>query len=355
VPLRPVEVLAIVAVIAMVMTDITMMWEPLRDLGIYLKAGQHFMAGSPVYMHHTVSVQPVDRTEYPFLYPPFTLPLFGAMSLLPVPLVQAIWLAGSVCLGFLAMRWMGLPSRWAAMAVIWPPLFQGLWVGNVAVPALALFALGPWFGAGLALGAAFKSYTGIATLWLVRERRWMQVGLGIAGLAALAIVTLPLTGTTLWREWVNGLRIYQDSQVMLPDLYGFGLPRHVPYLVFVALAISAIGAAFLVRGRESLARFGTATIVASPSLFGHGLLVAVPSLLYLRSPWLWFAIGLLSTPSGWQWLLAVVVIAASWGVPAMRRPIGASDDQTAASAELLHPLGRAGVPWPDRTGDMPAA
>ena len=350
--LRPVEALAIVAVIAMVMTDVTMAWQPMRDLGIYLKAGQHFLAGSPVYMHSVVTVQPVDLTEYPYLYPPFTLPIFGALSLLPVPLVQAVWLGGSLCLAFLALRWMGLPVRWAALAVVWPPLFQGLWVGNVAVPALALFALAPWLGAGLALGAAFKSYTGIATLWLIKERRWVQVIVGFGALVAFAVATVPFTGVDLWRQWFDGLRIYQSSQASLPSLYGFGLPRYFPYAVYIALAVVAIVAAFVARGRESLARFGTATIVASPSLFGHGLLVAVPSLLSLRSPWLWLAIGLLSVPSGLQWLLAVGVVAISWVVPAMCRPTMVPATATVPPAEVtdrLHPLGAAGVEWPGPT------
>jgi Glycosyltransferase family 87 len=361
--LRPVEVLAVLAVLAMVMTDITMMWQPLRDLGIYLKAGQHFLAGTPVYMHTTLTVQPVDRTEYPYLYPPFTLPLFGALSLLPVPFAQATWLAGSLCLAFLALRWIGLPRRWAALAVIWPPLFQGLWVGNVAVPALALFALGPWFGAGLPLGAAFKSYTGIATLWLLRERRWVDVEVGVAALVALALVTLPLTGVGLWWKWLDGLRIYQTSQPLVPSMYGFGLPEYIPYPAYVALAVVAVIAALRAEGRESLARFGTATIVASPSLFGHGLLLAVPSLLSLRSPWLWLAIGFLSTPPGSQWWLAVGVVALSWAVPAMRRPVPAQGDVAAATegpalgnaetpapatppVDPLHPLGAPGVAWP---------
>jgi hypothetical protein len=367
--LRPVEILAVLAVLAMVMTDVTMMWQPLRDLGIYLKAGQHFLAGSPVYMHTTLTVQPADRTDYPYLYPPFTLPLFGALSLLPVPLVQAMWLGGSFCLVFLALRWIGLPGRWAALAVIWPPLFQGLWVGNVAVPALALFAVGPWLGAGLPLGAAFKSYTGIATLWLLKERRWVDVGVGVAALVALALVTLPLTGVGLWWKWLDGLRIYQTSQPLVPSLYGLGLPEYIPYPVYVALAVVAVIAALRAQGRESLARFGTATIVASPSLFGHGLLLAVPSLLSLRSPWLWLAIGFLSTPPGLQWWLAVVVVALSWVVPAMRRPapvhgeVAAATEGTAASntqapaagdartpalvpVDQLHPLGAAGVAWP---------
>jgi hypothetical protein len=330
--LRPVEVLAIMAVSAAVLSDVTMAWEPLRDLGIYLKAGHHFMDGSPVYMQTPLTVQPLDRTNYPFLYPPATLPLFAALALLPEPVARVFWLAGSIALGLAALHLFGVPRRWLLPALLWPPLFQGLWVGNVAVPVLALFAAAPWLGAGLVLGAIFKPYTGIAALWLVLERRWLTLAAGVAAVGVVVLVTLPFTGTALWSDWLTGLGIYQQSQSSLPGLYGFGLPRFVPYAVYAGLAVAAVIAAVRSRGTAALARLGTATVVASPSLFGHGLLMAVPSILSLRAVWLWLAIGLLSTPDGLQWWFAVAVVAASWAVPAMRRPDGAWPRLTAAAS-----------------------
>jgi hypothetical protein len=350
--LRPVETLAILAVVAMVLTDITMAWQPLRDLSIYLKAGDRFLSGAAVYMDSPLTVQPADRTAYPFLYPPPTLPIFAVLSQLPEAIAQAVWLSVSLGLALLAFRSFGVRARWLPVLVLWPPLFQGLWVGNVAVPALALFALAPRFGGGLVLGAVFKSYTGIAALWLVRERRWVDVAVGVGAVALLAVATLPLTGLSLWTDWIDGLRLYQESQQALPALYGFGLPRFVPMGVYVALAAAAVLAALWARGRESLARLGTATIVASPSLWGHGLLVAAPSMLALRSPWLWLAIGLTSTPDGLQWWLAIALVAASWALPGLRR--SAADGvpapgtaQAGAQQEPLHPLGDALEPWPD--------
>ena len=354
--LRPVEASAILAVVAMVLTALTMTYQPLRDLGIYLKAGQHYLAGAPVYLQAPMTARPADLTNYPFLYPPLTLPPFAALSLLPTPVVQAVWVAGSLALGLAALRVIGLPWRWAIMAVAWPPLFQGLWVGNVAVPALALYALGPWLGAGLVLGAVFKSYTGLAALWLARERRWGQIAAGVAVVAVLGLVTLPLTGLGLWSGWVEALRQYQTSTQNVPALSGFGLPRFVPLWAYVVLAVAAVLVALRPSGRESLARLGTATIVASPSLWGHGLLVAVPSMLSLRAPWLWLAIGITSAPDGLQWWYAIGLIVASWFVPGMRRP----DDATGRGGEAgrpldepLHPLASGEAPW--GTQDRPAS
>ena len=350
---NPVEAMAVMAVSAMVVTDLGMAYQPLRDLAVYIKAGHHFIAGLPVYMHTALTARPEDLTNYPFLYPPLTLPVFGALAQLPPAVAQAVWVAGSVALVLLAFRTFGIERRWLPFLILWPPLFQGLWVGNVAVPALAILALAPRFGAGLILGAVFKSYTGIAALWLVRERRWRGVALGVAATLLLAAITLPLVGTHLWNEWIDGLRTYQTSQQNVPSLYGFGLLKFIPVWAFLALAAAAIVAALRTSGpqseRESLARFGVATIVASPSLWGHGLLAAVPSMLTLRAPWLWLAIGITSTPDGLQWWLAVALLAVSWAMPELgRRSLKASQ----IDRETLHPLGAEIEPWPDATTDQ---
>lgn len=340
--LRPLEGVALLAVLAMVMTDLTMAWQPLRDLEIYLRAGRAFIDGAPVYDHAALLSQPADRTLYPFLYPPCVLPLFGALAVLPHAAAQAVWVAGSALLGLAALRLFGLPWRWLTAALIWPPLFQGLWLGNVAVPALALFALAPWFGAGLALAAVFKAYTGLAGVWLARERRWRALAAGIASLAALAVLTLPLTGADAWADWLDGLATYRTSQQAVSGLYGFGLMRYLPEAAFLALAAAATLAALRARGIESLGRFGVATAVAGPSLFGHGMLVAVPSLLSLRAVWLWLAIAALSVPDGPQWWLAVGIVAVSWVAPAMRREVSGAR----AESEPLHPLAPGLGPWP---------
>ena len=54
----------------------------------------------------------------------------------------------------------------------------------------------------------------------------------------------------------------------------------------------------LARGREGLARLGLASVVASPSLYIHGFVFAVPSFLRLRAEWLWLAAGMTSV-YGW--------------------------------------------------------
>src|SRR5918995_286723 len=69
--LGAIETAAIIAVVAMVLTDVTSFWsQPLRDLALYVKAGDAFMAGAPVYARDPLAEVPTDLSNYPFLYPP---------------------------------------------------------------------------------------------------------------------------------------------------------------------------------------------------------------------------------------------------------------------------------------------
>jgi hypothetical protein len=337
--LGAIPVAGVVAVSAMLMTDVTAFWtQPLRDLGLYLKAGEAWLAGAPVYDRVPLAVRPADLTNYPFLYPPMTLPLFGALASLPFSLAATLWLGVSLAAVVAALRWIGLRWWWCVAFLAWPPVLQGLYVGNVAVPLFALFAAAAWRPALLAIPPIFKLYSGITALWLLRREHWRQL-LGGAGLVlAIALVSLPLTGLQLWFDWVEGLRVYQVSQQLLPDsLYGFGLARYVPFVVVAAMVIVVTVLALQARDRlEQLARLGVATVVASPSLFSHGWLVAVPGLVALRTPWFWLAFGLTACAPGLAWFVALVLVVVSWLWPAIRKTAG--DDP-------WHPLGAATDAW----------
>ena len=128
-------------------------------------------------------------------------------------------MVGSIAAALVGLRLIGLSPRWALAALLWTPFFQGLYVGNVAVPAFALFAAAPWFGAGLILAAVFKPYSGLAALWLVRERRLRALVVGLAVLALLVLLTLPLVGIDAWRAWIEGLDLYSGPSRVCPPSY----------------------------------------------------------------------------------------------------------------------------------------
>ncbi|HYU51204.1 MAG TPA: glycosyltransferase family 87 protein [Candidatus Limnocylindria bacterium] len=340
-----VAVMAVSAAVGMVLTDVTSFWsQGLRDWHLYLKAGMHFLEGGPVYIHALFTMRPDDLTNYPFLYPPLTLPGFALLSLPPRPVVDAAWLALSAGAAVWALRRFGVGWAWVALFLVWPPFEQGLYVGNVAIPLFALFVAAPVFGAGLILSALFKLYSGIASLWLPLERRWRDIAIGVGLVAGWFMLTLPIVGLDRWSEWLTSLGLYRESQPLLPgSLVGLAPARVLPQWLAVAIGVGVLVLALPgPGGRERLWRLGVATIATSPSLYSHGYVVAVPAILRLRAAALWLVMGITSVEPGVQWFYALGLIVASWYVPALRRESEPQAGPGDRGAALLHPLPRHG-------------
>lgn len=310
----------------------------LRDLRLYLAAGADFLAGQSPYTTVALHAYPADLSDLPFLYAPPTLPLFGLLSALPFPIVAVLWVAGSTAAVLLSLRLFGLSWRWAAVSLLWFPIEQSLFTGNVAAPSLLLLAWAVAAPVILPLGALLKPQNAIVALWLIRQRDWRPLARGVAALAAVVVVTLPLTGLSLWNEWARGLLAYQDSEVNLRGLYGVGLAKYLPLPVFIAIAAAVILLALAARGRIGLARLGLASVVASPSLWSHGFVFALPAFLMLRGPWFWLVVGLLCVGAFPGPQVALLIAALAWVVPPLRREV--------AESRGPHPLGDAVSPWP---------
>ncbi len=338
--LDPITAAAIVVIAAMLVNDVTLFWsQGLRDFELYMKAGERWLSGAPVYLDVPLAILPADPSNYPFLYPPVTLPLFGVLALIPFAIAAGLWVAMSVGAIIAGLRWLGLSWRWSLVILAWPPVAQGLFVGNVAIPMFALFAAAPWRPGLLAIPPLFKVYSAIAALWLLRREHWRSAILGGLVVGGACVVTLSLIGPQLWLDWVGGLKAYQVSQQALPNnLYGYGLARYMPLVSFIAIAVAVTVLALRARGRrEQLARLGVATVTGSPSLFAHGYLVALPGMLRLDTPWFWLAFGLTSCAHGPAWFGAIAVIVWSWFDPRLRRK---------RRLDPYHPLGAAPAAWP---------
>jgi hypothetical protein len=343
--LEPVLVLAAMALVAALLFDSTLIQgAAFRDLGIYLKAGLHFRLDQPIYLDGLVTTHPVDPTNYPFLYPPPTLPFAAVLSVLPDVLVTVGWELGLLLAALASLHLIGLRGWWIPVILAWPPFAEGLYVGNVAVPLFLLFALAPWMGSGLVLGPLLKLNSAVAGLWLIRERRWRDIVVGLLILAGLAIATLPLTGFDRWRAWLDGLTWFARSQPLVPrTFYGLALAEYIPGLVALAIGLAITGLAFAGRRRPGLARLGGATVVVSPSLYAHGFMVALPALLELRAMAFWAVIAITSVAPGLNWFGAIAIVVAGWFVPGLRRAVGSAG----GPEDALHPLAGSAEPWPD--------
>jgi hypothetical protein len=335
-----VTLMALEVLAASLIYDIAYSWDGgLRDFRLYLGAGSNFLAGGAVYAVEPIHSYPNDLGALPFLYPPPTLPIFGLLSTLPMPIAVALWVAGSVGAIVWSLRLLGLSWRWTIIGLLWPPIEQGLFVGNIAAPSFLLFALAPRLAGGLVPGGLLKPQNGVMALWLLRDRAWRSLLVGLGTALAIVLCTLPFTGIALWTDWVRGLFAYQESQRLLPGLYGIGLGQYLPFWVFAVVATIVIVLALVPRGRECLGRLGLASAVASPSLWSHGFLVTIPAVLRLRASLCWFALGLLCTGDspGPQLALALPVLVWVGGRLGVR--------EVAVRGEL-HPLGRFVEPWP---------
>jgi len=306
-PGMSVLVVAVVALFILFDLGVVKRGDALRDLRLYLAAGQRFADGMEPYQLARLPALLGDQAGYPFLYPPVSLPLFGALAALPFVLTAAIWTVVGAAGGTYALHLLGVRGVWLITIALWPPIFEGLWAGNVAVPTLVLLAAGFTFGRFLALGPLLKVQAAIPPLWLLRERRWRELAIGLAMVGAVCLLTLPLVGLQAWFHWIAGLRAFQDTQHDFPVLYTFALPRVVPYGVFLAVAVLAVGWALLRRGAPGLGSLGLASIVASPSLYRHGMLTGLPAILALDPSLVWLVLGLPVT--FWGLWIAVLIAA----------------------------------------------
>jgi Glycosyltransferase family 87 len=342
--LRPADLL-VIGVVAMFLVDdlVNLNGQLMRDLKVYLISGQHFFDGQQPYLTAPLTSLPTDQSALPFLYPPFTLPFFGVLSQLPQGLVIAAWLALSLVTAVFALRWLGVSPWWIPVLLLWPPVFLGIIVGNVAVLTFGIFAASPRVPWSLPLMAVFKLQSAVPSIWLVREGRWRSLAIGLGLLVGITLVTLPIVGASAWGDWYRGLRLFQDSEVLYHGLYGLALPRYIPYEAFLLIAaLAVLFATIYGRGRAGLARLGIASVVASPSLYRHGFMVMLPALLGNGELVFWLSLGLNGGAAGWALTAVLAAVGTSRFASTAER-----------SADTVHPLGHLGAPWSGLAPESP--
>jgi hypothetical protein len=344
----PAVVVALAAIATWIANDVpNVLIRPMRDLHTYLNAADSALAGYSAYLHGPLTVRP-DGDQNPFIYPPVTLPLFEFLARLPRPIVELGWLALSVAAILVALRLIGVRGRWVVAFLAWPVFAIGLSVGNVAGFGFLCFALGYRFAAMLVVGGVFKVQSGIPAIWALRERRYRALIIGIAVVGLLVLATIPLTGWAVWGEWLRSIGYFEQTMDRF-EMWGASLMRYLPTALVTVAIIAAIGAAWLRGGRNGLARFGLASIVASPTLYIHGFGPLLPGALTLRPEILWFAVavvpwdvwGLLPVSGAWVAMAIVAAVLIRSRGENLTGPV----DLTEEAADL-HPAGAGGQVWP---------
>ena len=337
--------LALVAQIAVVwvLYDI-LLWQPpshLYDLNVYLGASERWMNGGQAYVTTVLTMWPSSARADFFLYPPPLLPFFALLSQLPAAPVAAGWTAFQLACWYRAFRILGLAPSLSLLLLAFPPVMIGLESGNVAGLTFLLFVAAVRTGGTLVVDGIFKVQSSIPVLWLLRQGRWRGLLAGIAAISAIVLVTLPLVGVDAWRAWWAGLGYRASSQALADALYGYSYAKMLPAPAYVAAcgALTVLALAF--RGRCGLAALGLASLFASPALWPHGFVFALPAVLMLDSGtavWLVLGAGAFG-PNMW------LLFGGGWlaVVAARRFPAG-----------RLHPLVGTDGPWPRPIGPRTA-
>jgi len=240
----PAVLVALAAMATWITYDVpNVLYKPMRDLHTYLAAAGDALAGHSAYLQGPLTAPP-DWDRNPFVYPPFTLPLFEILARLPLLAVEVGWLATSAAAVLVGLRLIGVRGRWVVALLAWPVFAIGLSVGNVAGFGFLCLALGYRFAALLVVGGVFKLQSGIPSIWGIRERRYREVALGIAVVAVLVIVTIPLTGWGAWGEWARALGYFEQTLDRY-DMRGPSLAGSLPTAVAMIVSALAIGVALL--------------------------------------------------------------------------------------------------------------
>jgi len=359
---RPPEALVAVAALASwTAIDVPQLLDhPLRDLHSYLVAGTAAASGATPYLTAPLtSMPPFDAN--PFVYPPWAILPFAALSQLPVQLVEVGWVSLSLAAVMLSLRLLGLRGRWLFLFVAWPPLAQGIQVGNVVVFGFLALAAGYRAVWALVLGGAFKFQTAVPALWGVRERRFRELATGAAVLGAFALVAALAYGPGVYADWLHGLGYFQTTVDQLPPLRGTAVSTFLPGPWPLIVAGVAIAVALLRGGRNGLARLGVASIVASPTIYLHGFATLLPGALSLPPLLLWFTLGIMPWYAWgtrvWGSWVALAVVSASL-LLSRRAGLSAPEWMTPDLADV-HPIEAGGHVWPlprhDATADRRAA
>ncbi len=336
--------------VAVAVRDLLTVYPIAADAEIALRAADRWLAGGQPYL--ASSFQAPAGPNLPFLYPPFVLPFLGPLSLVPRTAAVAAWILIGVVVAIWTCRRLGIPWPWVPLVLLWPPFFEGLIGGNIQVFLFAAFLglmLDPpradrpfhpverdlsassrpaWADGFLAVvnGAIKPSQ---AQPWFVAARRRPMAALLGAGMViAVVVATLPITGVSIWFDWLAQLNRAADPGWAFR---GAGLASSLPPIIGLSLAGATMVGAVALPRRFAASWLGILMIVGNPSLRMFGLLTLLPGMLTVRREvGLVAALGIASYTLTGLWIGVALVSAAL--AAAMRSPgwleAGPAESQT---------------------------
>jgi hypothetical protein len=320
--------LAIVALLVFVSTDTEIAANiPLGvDVSIPLAATQRWLDGGSPYLAEAF-VDP-GAVGQPFLYPPFVLPLWAPLTVLPEVLVRIAWFGAALGMGALVCRRMAIPWPILPLVFLWEPMFGAIWGANVQIFLFGAFVATFWLAARrhdlrpeprdldtagsvtprIGWYAATLASVKVTQLhaWLAIMRRdWRAAILGATPWAVLALITLPIVGLTIYVDWFEQLRLASDPtwRSMGPSLL-----LYLPAAVVAILTVGSLGLALWIRGPDLGAWLGLLMLIVSPNMHDFNGLFLLPALLRIRREFAILAALLTSTATAEGWWLGIAIV-----------------------------------------------
>jgi hypothetical protein len=314
------------------------------DLLIPLRAVERWMDGGVVYVPDGFTdVQALP----PFLYPPFVLPFLAPLTVLPEAALRWAWVAAMAAIGWGAYRWLGLGLVPSLLALLWIPMAEGIWTGNIGIVLFGAFVVAFWRRSHVGQPASPRDLDDTAQAdprigflaaslaavkpsqvhaWLVLFRHQPRSALiGLVPWLVVVLVTLPLVGFGTYWEWLAQVRRAADPSW---PMMGVSLLAYLPAVPFAILTVGSLALAWRLRGPDLGAWLGVLMFLVTPNMHSFNGLFLLPGLLLIRREFALLAAMLMSTytAEGW-WLGAAVVIGsmlAGTRWPIIREPQAAS-------------------------------
>lgn len=292
----------------------------MRDFEAYYAAGAVYDAGGDPYSlqiwNAEKTIPGVNAARYevlPFIGPPATLPLWGALARLPWFAAAALWRGLLTCSALLlllaALRIAGIPLRpyglfaGAIVALGFGPLTSAVALGQIALPAVAAAAFAVAWRSRGGTSAAFATLIAWAqpnlALALAGAVRNVRTAVAIGtGTVAFFVLCAAIVGSAHVAAYLHALAQHggaeRFSAIQITPAaiaYGFGVPAAAAQTIGTCVAIAAI-VFWLLRitrtrdVRESFAITALLLPIAAPFFHEHDLLVVLAPALFiaLRAP-----------------------------------------------------------------------
>lgn len=274
------------------------------DFWTFWKAGRDVLHGDSPYPSLASLPAHAGPTFAPFVYPPVAAVLIVPFAVLPYAAAKTVFFLVSVAAVALALRLLGVRDWRCYGAVLGSaPVYSALGLGTIG-PFLLLAAAAAWryrehaVAAGLLVAAAItaKLFLWPLWLWLVRTRRYRAAAVAaVAGVAAV-LGSWSLIGFAGLREYprllarLTGLVGPQSySLYALVRSFGAGGATAERLTDVVALVALAVVARRVRRDASVLAAAVAVSLLATPILWTHYLvLLFVPVALLRRTfSWAW--------------------------------------------------------------------